>query len=198
MLNNPYDILGVGRSVSEQQLMDAYRRAAAEIQNSQLSESEKAAKMSEIDGAYDYIVNEIRGTGAYAGSRDSGSQAGGASQFSDVRRQINSGRIDDAETILNGIPASMRNAEWYYLKGMIHQRRGWLNEAYRCYSTAYNAEPGNAEYAAAYNSFNNNAGGGYRMSRSSGSGCSACDVCSGLLCADCCCECMGGDLIPGC
>ncbi|HBN81189.1 MAG TPA: molecular chaperone DnaJ, partial [Ruminococcaceae bacterium] len=28
--------------------------------------------------------------------------------------------------------------------------------------------------------------------------CSACDACSSLICADCCCECMGGDLIPCC
>ena len=32
-----------------------------------------------------------------------------------------------------------------------------------------------------------------------GSGsCDACDMCSGLICADCCCECMGGDLISCC
>ncbi len=29
-------------------------------------------------------------------------------------------------------------------------------------------------------------------------GCSACDVCYGLMCADCCCECLGGDLISCC
>ncbi len=29
-------------------------------------------------------------------------------------------------------------------------------------------------------------------------GCNTCDMCSGLLMADCCCECMGGDLIPCC
>ena len=29
-------------------------------------------------------------------------------------------------------------------------------------------------------------------------GCNACDMCSSLICADCCCECMGGDLISCC
>ena len=29
-------------------------------------------------------------------------------------------------------------------------------------------------------------------------GCSVCDICNGLICADCCCECMGGDLIGCC
>ena len=78
---------------------------------------------------------------------------------------IDEGRIDDAETILDGIPNNMRSAEWHYLKGMIHQRRGWLNEAYRCYQTACRMEPSNSEYAAAFNSMNTNANGGYRTSR---------------------------------
>ena len=41
----------------------------------------------------------------------------------------------------------------------------------------------------------NGYGGGYHTS---GGGCSTCDICSGLMCADCCCECMGGDLIRCC
>ena len=114
-----------------------------------------------------------------------------------MRQRINSGRIDDAETILDGIPNNMRSAEWHYLKGMIHQRRGWLNEAYRCYQTACRMDPSNSEYAAAFNSMNTNANGGYRTSRNS-SDCDTCDICQGLICADCCCECMGGDLIPCC
>ena len=41
-------------------------------------------------------------------------------------------------------------------------------------------------------------GGGYNTGSYGGGGCSACDLCSGLICADCCCECMGGDLIRCC
>ena len=41
-----------------------------------------------------------------------------------------------------------------------------------------------------------------RMRKQGGSGQagggSGCDMCSGLLCADCCCECMGGDFIRCC
>ena len=29
-------------------------------------------------------------------------------------------------------------------------------------------------------------------------GCNTCDVWQGLICAYCCCECMGGDLVPCC
>ena len=62
-------------------------------------------------------------------------------------------------------------------------------------------DPGNAEYREALNRMNRYAGGfgqnPYRTGDNMG-GCSDCDVCQGLVCADCCCECMGGDLIRCC
>lgn len=195
-INNPYEFLGVNNNVTEEQLMDAYRKMASEIENSNLNSQAKQDKMNELNSAYDYIVNEIRGTSAY-NSNQQYNNAGSSSQFFDVRERINTGRIDDAETILNGIPDNMRTAEWYYLKGTIHQRRGWLNEAYRCYQTACSIDPQNPEFRDALNSMTNNVNGGYRTSQKN-SGCSSCDICSGLICADCCCECMGGDLIPCC
>lgn len=195
-MTNPYEYLGLNRNATEQQVMDAYRSIAASIQNSSGTDEEKASRMNELNEAYDYVLNEIRGTGAYYNNSNS-SYNQSTSQFFDVRQRINSGRIDDAETILDGIPNNMRSAEWHYLKGMIHQRRGWLNEAYCCYQTACRMEPSNSEYAAAFNSMNTNANGGYRTSRHS-SDCDTCDICQGLICADCCCECMGGDLIPCC
>ena len=192
---NPYEYLGLNRNATEQQVMDAYRSIAASIQNSTGTDEEKTNRMNELNEAYDFVLNEIRGTGTYYNNSDSYNQS--TSQFFDVRQRINNGRIDDAETILDGIPNNMRSAEWHYLKGMIHQRRGWLNEAYRCYQTACRMDPSNSEYAAAFNSMNTNANGGYRTSRHS-SDCDTCDICQGLICADCCCECMGGDLIPCC
>lgn len=194
-MNNPYDYLGVERDASEQQIMDAYRKIAGQIQNSGISEDEKNARMTELDNAYDAVLAEKRGTSSYQTGGDSFNNASD-SQFSDIRQCLNSGRIDDAETVLDGIPKELRTAEWYYLKGVIHQRRGWLNEAYRCYQTACSIDPANREYAAAFNAMNNNANGGYRTTRRSNP--SGCDICTGLICADCCCECLGGDLIPCC
>jgi len=57
-------------------------------------------------------------------------------------------------------------------------------------------EPTNNEYWQAKERMQSKAGGfgGYRGSSSD----AACDLCTNLICADCCCECMGGDLIPCC
>ena len=204
-MNNPYEVLGVGRDATEKDIMDAYRRIAGEINGSTIPDFERTRRMDELNNAYDTILNDLRGTSSYAHNTSSSNEqnnnySNNYSQFSDVRQQINSGRLEDAEMILDGIHPSVRNAEWHYLKGVIHQRRGWLNEAYRHYQTACSMDPQNREYAAAFNSINNNANGGYRTTRrqSNSNGCDSCDICSGIICADCCCECCGGDLIPCC
>lgn len=194
-MNNPYEYLGVGRNATEKDIMDAYRRIAGEITNANIPDSEKTQRMNDLNNAYDTILNDLRGASSYAGNQNAYNC--GNSQYNDVRQCINSGRIDDAETILNGVPTQLRNGEWHFLKGIIHQRRGWLNEAYSCYQTACSMEPNNQEYRAAFNSLNNNANGGYRTTKKTNNG-DVCNICSTLLCADCCCECLGGDLIPCC
>ncbi len=198
-MNNAYEILGISRGANEQELMNAYRRIAGELQSGAYSTEEAQKRMEQLNWAYDTVLNEIRGTSDYANnySNNQSQSNFNGSQFSDVRQRLNAGRLDDAETILDGIHPQMRNAEWNYLKGVIHQRRGWLNEAYKYYQTACSMDPQNPEYAAAFNALNNNARGGYKTARNS-SGDGVCDICTGLLCADCCCECCGGDLIPCC
>lgn len=203
-MNNPYEVLGVKENATDDEIKNACRALARKYQadnydGSPLSDIARQ-KMRELDMAYDDIMAQ-RSAG-YSSNRAYSQPNGGYygnSQFGDVREKINCGRIDDAETILDGIPKDMRNAEWYYCKGQIQQRRGWFDEAYRNYSTACRMEPNNIEYSNAFNAINNNSNGGYRQTyQGSSDGCSTCDICSGLICADCCCESMGGDLIPCC
>lgn len=204
-MSNPYSVLNIGEGAGDDEIKEAYRRLAREY-HEQLNQGSPAAdiakqKMAELDAAYDEIMSSRSGN--YYQSQPTGreyayNQNNGYSQYGDVRSQINSGRIDDAEMILDGIPKDMRNAEWYYLKGQIQHRRGWFDEAYNNYSKACQLDPTNTEYSNAFNSLNKNYNGGYRQSGSSSSSCGACDVCTGLMCADCCCECMGGDLLPCC
>ncbi|MBQ5996210.1 MAG: DnaJ domain-containing protein [Clostridia bacterium] len=200
-----YAVLGVNRGSTIEEIKQAYRELSRKYQQESLDGSPLSdvarRKMQELDMAYDDIMSELN-IGFNQGNANSyASSQGdyGSSQYYDVRQQIQNGRVDDAETILDGIPSSMRNAEWYYLKGQIHQKRGWFDEAYSNYSKACQMEPSNTEYSNAFNALNRNATGGYRQNYgSSSSSCGACDICSGLICADCCCECMGGDLISCC
>lgn len=74
--------------------------------------------------------------------------------YSQVRSMINSGRINEADVMLGNISENFRQAEWYYLKGIICQQRGWLNEAYNNIAKATRMDSGNKEYLNALQQMN--------------------------------------------
>lgn len=120
-------------------------------------------------------------------------------KFTLIRNCINAGNISEAERLLSEIADADKGAEWHFLTGCVFLRKGAHMDAAREFDTAYRMEPTNNEYFRFKEQMHARAGqfgGGYQTSRTGG--CCDCDLCSSLICADCCCECMGGDLIPCC
>ena len=109
---------------------------------------------------------------------------------------INGGNFSAAETALQSIPSDQRNAEWYYLMGVIFYQKGFLSDAYNYFHTACRMDPSNEEYQAMFKRIQEQRSGdqgGYN-SGSSGSLCSAadfCDLCTCLMCTDCLCNSCG-------
>ena len=213
-MNDPYSILGVSRDATDEQIKEAYRALAKKYHPDNYSGNPLSDlaedKMKEINDAYDAIIAERRSAGrqpdgygggnggAYEYNRHYGA-GGGSTEFADVRNLIMSGRLDDAQTLLDGVPIDKRNAEWYFLNGSVLHRRGWFDDAYTSFATAVRMDPSNGEYRSALDHINRQRSGrAYRTGNAGSGGCTPCDICSSLICADCCCECMGGDLIPCC
>ncbi len=191
-MRNPYEVLGVPVGAPIEQVKAAYKLLAQKYQSDQ-------RKMDEINQAYDSIIMNY---GSSSGYTNAGYSSAGT-DYSDIRAKINSGRLDDAQILLDGMPEHSRDAQWYYLKGTVMQKRGWLEEAANNFATASRMDPSNNTYKMAYNKVINARSGGYRTERrKSRSGkdndCNYCNCCCDLLCADACCECMGGDLISCC
>ena len=209
-MTDPYKVLGISPNASDDEVKAAYRQLAKKYHpdnyvNNPLADLAEE-KMREINEAYDMIQSmRVSRGGSNAGSYSSGGyNSYDNGEFADIRRLINLNKIIEADELLEGIPQNRRNAEWHYLKGVIHYKRGWLDEAMKHFQTANRMDPNNAEYTAALNQMmwqrqNARPAGGYRTYTYSGNpGCSSCDLCTSLICADCCCECMGGDLISCC
>ncbi len=197
-MKNPYDVLGLDPGADDEQVKAAYKEKAKRY-------VDDPEKMREIDQAYDTIVMNRMGDGYASSGYTQYTSAHSNVSFSEVRAKINAERVEEADSLLESMPVTMRNAEWYYLKGTVQHRRGWLEDAAENFNRASQMEPNNSEYRRAAETVNNARTSGYRTKqpKASGSGsdcckCDACDLCSGLMCADCCCECMGGDLIPCC
>ena len=125
-------------------------------------------------------------SGGYTGSGSSYSGPN-AQEFNRARAFINQNNLQAAKAVLDAI--STRNAEWYYLYGIIYLRQGWYDKAREYLTIAYQQEPHNPEYAAAYSSIKNSGGAYTRSTGNYGSyNCSPCPLCASMLC----CSSMGG------
>ncbi len=202
-MKDPYEVLGVSRNATEEQIKNAYRELARKYHPDNYADNPLSdlagEKMQEINDAYDSIMNERR-FGKGKSKADSG-YSSASSSFSEVVSLINAGRYEEAQAKLDAVSPNSRNAEWYYLNGRVLYSRGWFDQAYTSFATATRMEPTNAEYRNAMHNAQKQSGAQYNPYRSYGGGandCNTCDMCQTLICADCCCECMGGDLIPCC
>ncbi len=201
-MKDPYQILGIDRNATDEEIKTAYRNLARKYHPDSYGDNPLAdlaeEKMQEINEAYDTIMASRR-----SGNKGTGYGRTDSTQtnFPEIRQLINQNRLEDAQELLDGIPVQNRNAEWYFLNGTVLYRRGWFDQAFTSFATASRMEPGNPEYRTAVNNAQRQASrqqhNPYRT-YNRGSSCDGCDMCQALICADCCCECMGGDLIRCC
>lgn len=209
-MKDPYKVLGVSSNATDEEIKKAYRELVRKYHPDKYRDSDLAdlanEKMKEINAAYEEIKtmrenggNQRRGSYSSNGSYASNSSPTGDARYNSIRQMINAGNIGGAEKSLWEIPDVERNAEWNFLMGCVMIRRGKYVDAQRYFDIAVSMDPYNNEYRAAQERLRtraNSYGGGYQTTRVGG--CDACDVCSTLMCADCCCECCGGDLISCC
>ena len=201
-MKDPYVILGVERSASDEEIKKAYRDLARKYHpdnyvNNPLADLAQE-KMKEINEAYDTITKSREAAGDnqapynYGTAGRSGHSAG---PYKDARDAISSGDLNRAEMILGSI--TDRGAEWNFLMGCVAYRRGWMDNAARYFHTASAMEPGNMEYRQALLNIQNYGRQPFRGGTAA-QGVDPCNICGNLILADCCCECMGGDLLSCC
>ena len=201
-MKNPYEVLGVREGSSIEEIKKAYKELVRkyhpdQYQNHPLSDLAEE-KLKEINEAYDTLSKQYEGNNV-GNNGNSNGYRGNDSSFAQARNYINLGNILAAEQLLDR--SGSRTAEWFYLKGVIFMRKGWYNEANTNLQTACSMEPNNPEYRNALNAINNSNRGFQSTSynrRGYGNDPDMCQICSCLYCADCCCECGGGDLVGCC
>ncbi|MBS5143957.1 MAG: J domain-containing protein [Butyricicoccus pullicaecorum] len=191
---DPYKVLGITPQTSDDDVKRAYRELARKYHpdnyvNNPLADLAEA-RMKEINEAYDMIMNQRSGKASsqQTGYNDTYQQnTTDSGIYGKIRSAITSGNLAMAEEMLARL--SGRDAEWYFLMGTIYFRKGWYDEAQRCYTQACSMDPANLEYKSALNNLNMGANyGGYRPM----STVSTCDCCTQLLCCNCLANCCCG------
>lgn len=171
-MRDPYEVLGVSRSATEEEIKKAYKTLSrkyhpdANINNPHKEEAEE--KFKEIQQAYQQIMKERTegysyqntGYGNYGGfgsgygntgygSSGFGNSGTGYEEDGHLRaagNYVRNGYYKEARTVLDSMEENSRSARWYYYSALAHAGLGNQVAALEHARRAAALEPGNMDY----------------------------------------------------
>ncbi len=192
-MNNPYEVLGLKPGASEAEIKAAYKELVKKYhpdkyQNNPLADLAQE-KLQEINEAYDTLMKNRSASGAgygsYSGGQSYNTGASGSGNYNAVRQALDRGDLMAAEQMLINSP--QRDAEWFFLSGVLSYKKGWIDDALSNVRQAINMDPNNFEYQNIYQQMTSS-GAMYR-GRSNSQGYGQSDTCTNCctlyLCSSC-------------
>ena len=192
-MKNPYEVLGVKPGASEAEIKSAYKELVKKYHPDRYVDNPLAdlaqEKMQEINEAYDTLTKKnTAGSGAYGGQQtyqqtytygQQNQQSYGARDpyYFAIRQEIDRNNLAKAEQML--IQAPNRDAEWYFLSGVLSFRKGYRDDGLANLQQAMAMDPNNLEYQRFYQRLRS--GAHMYANRSNGQGYNSSDACM-----DCC------------
>lgn len=171
MYQDPYKVLGVSPSATDEEIKKAYRELTKKYHPDLNPDDPNATeKMNEINAAYDRIKNgdtqqqyygqssarQDYGYGGYTDPFGFGGYGawGGAqrqqhyerSEYTAARNYIRNGMYKEALTALNAVPNPERDGRWFFLNATANMYMGNKIAALEAAKRAVEIDPGNEEY----------------------------------------------------
>ena len=165
--------------------------------------------LGQLDEAYQQAMEISHESATVSGEGDSSLEA--------VRNAIRNKDVEAGQRALDEI--SCRGAEWHYYQSIVFYEKNWLNDSKKQLELAIEMDPSNTKYTRALDNLKKKIDGSRPYDKQGSQGVygksdqasnrtysqhdsdvadGICTTCQALWCADCCCECMGGDLIRCC
>ena len=214
MPTNPFVILGVDKNASQSEILEAYKQKRAYYQQHVFDEGESgtqaASMLNQLDEAYQQAMEIALESATVTGE--------GESAYEAVKQAIRAKDVENAQRLLDNM--SYRGAEWHYYQSVVFYEKNWLNDTKKQLEIAIQMEPQNEKYQRALDNLKKKIDGSRPYDKEGSQGVytntepphtarpysqreasaadGMCTACQTLICADCCCECMGGDLIRCC
>ncbi len=213
MPKNPFLILGIDENCTQNELYDRYKELRGIYSNQRFEMGEKGEeacrKLDELEQAY-ADAKEIMSNRFEVKDNPN--------DLSQVETAMKNGNLDEAQRILDNCQS--RSAHWHYLQSAVFYKKSFYVDSLKQLEYACAKDPTNIKYQEAKkviedklkaNDANRQQGSFYNGNNAHGEqgrtyrnmppqqqGMDVCNCCSTLICADCCCECCGGDLISCC
>lgn len=206
-------ILGVDKNATQSEILEAYKQKRAYYQAHVFDEGESGAQaasmLNQLDDAYQQAMEMAVESATVTGE--------GESAYEQVKQAIRSKDIETAQKLLDDM--SYRGAEWHYYQSVVFYEKNWLNDTKKQLEIALQMDPQNEKYQRALDNLKKKIDGSRPYDKEGSQGVyntdstqtdrtytqrdgavadGICSACQALWCADCCCECMGGDLIRCC
>ncbi len=159
-MKNPYEVLGVSQRASEEEIKKKYKELVKKYhpdkyQNNPLADLAEE-KLQEINEAYDSIMKN-RNTGSASGysygnatsyNNNTGGHYNADSNYQQIRMALDRNDLSSAEQMLINSPN--RDAEWFFLSGILSFKKGWVDDGLMNVRQAMGMDPNNMEYSRVY------------------------------------------------
>ncbi|MCR4669227.1 MAG: J domain-containing protein [Clostridia bacterium] len=161
-MDDPYKVLGLDRKATDEEIKAAYRELVKKYHPDKYRDNPLAdlaqEKLMEINEAYDLLM---RGKGSSVARKGSSGDAYtqytntssryssyGSPEYDQIRVALDNGELAKAENLL--INRRVRDAEWFFLSGVLSYKKGYRDDALMNVRQAISMDPENQEYKMVY------------------------------------------------